>query len=337
MKKIKSFLVLVVLILASCANQEAKKEIIPSAPDYSDAIYWFTDPAVENQKPVDIFYVYPTLPSNPVDANGNSLNWTNIDQPSQRKVPYSNQQFFQTVYAGDDYNFYAPYYRQIILDIYRSDRKARLEKSKIPVEDIANAFQYYMKHFNNGRPFILMGYSQGASVLIELLKNSMTDAQFQQMIAAYMIGFEIRSEDLTAYPHRLISAKDSSDTHCIIVYNSLTNPKAVSPILSHNAMGINPINWKTDTTMATKEEHLGMALWNAHNATYTLIPHVTGGYLNNHNMICTDIDPQDCYAEGANDLFPLGNLHLMEAFLYAGNLQHNIKTRTESFFKQQEQ
>lgn len=332
MNTLRLIVVLILFTLFSCSNKETTIEV-PQAPDYENSDYWFGDLSSESDKAVDIFYVYPTQNFNSVDENGNPIYWASIDQEEERKMMYNNQRFFQVVYAADDYNFYAPFYRQIVLEVYRGDRETRLEKSKIPVEDIKNAFQHYMKHFNNGRPFILMGHSQGSSVLIELLKNSMTDEQFQQMIAAYTIGFEIRAEDLAAYPHRLIPAKDSADTHCVILYNSLTNPEAASPVLAHSAVGINPINWKTDATLATKEQHRGMALWDENSETYQIVPNVTGGYLSAHNMICSDIDPEDCYIEEFDDLFPKGNLHLMESFLYAADLKHNIKIRVNAFFE----
>ena len=33
---------------------------------------------------------------------------------------------------------------------------------EIPKADVFAAFDYYIKHYNNGRPFILAGHSQGS-------------------------------------------------------------------------------------------------------------------------------------------------------------------------------
>ena len=46
-------------------------------------------------------------------------------------------------------------------------------------DDVNDAFQYYMAHYNHGRPFFLMGHSQGSQMLIELLKHGMTDEQLK--------------------------------------------------------------------------------------------------------------------------------------------------------------
>ena len=41
----------------------------------------------------------------------------------------------------------------------------------IPTLDGTAAFDYYIKHYNNGRPFILLGHSQGSTVMTNLLSG----------------------------------------------------------------------------------------------------------------------------------------------------------------------
>ena len=48
-------------------------------------------------------------------------------------------------------------------------------------------------------------------MLLELLKHGMTDKQFSQMIAAYLIGFEITEKDLQKFPKRIIPAQGELD------------------------------------------------------------------------------------------------------------------------------
>ena len=68
-------------------------------------------------------------------------------------------------------NVYAPYYRQ--------DNGSSVDRfnviSGIPTMDGVAAFDYYIKHYNNGRPFILVGHSQGATVLSNLLSGYMKE------------------------------------------------------------------------------------------------------------------------------------------------------------------
>lgn len=187
--------------------------------------------------------------------------------------------------------------------------------------------------FNHGRPFILLGHSQGSQMIIELLKHSITDEQRKRMIAAYTMGFEITSEELALYPSKLCPAQNAEDTGVIILYNSLTDPAAKSPIISRPASCINPLNWKTDGTPATKEEHKGIVKYDKKAGQYIITPNFTGAYILDNYLICPDVDPYVCYTEEFNELFPLGNLHLMDSWLYSVNIRENMDIRTSKFDK----
>jgi len=84
---------------------------------------------------------------------------------------------------------------------------------------------------------------------------------YSRMIAAYVIGFPITNEYLANNPH-LKFAKDSVDTGVIISYNTESSAiTIINPVL-YGLVGkvINPINWRTDETLATKTEGLGSLL-----------------------------------------------------------------------------
>ena len=55
-----------------------------------------------------------------------------------------------------------PSYRQSHYKIYVAPHKQEEEKSrKLAYSDVRAAFQYYLKHYNNGRPIIIASHSQG--------------------------------------------------------------------------------------------------------------------------------------------------------------------------------
>lgn len=310
-------------------NESTDYQPLP-APNYKISHYWFGALEEEKAKTADIFYVYPTLGTEPKDRDGNLLTHTNIDQQSERDAAFITQYFNKMVYAGEDFNFYAPLYRQITMGIYSQGEQSINKHITLAVEDIKSAFHYYMENHNAGRPFILLGHSQGSQVLLEVLKT-MKAEYFDQMIAAYLIGYQITERELQSYPQRLFPAKDSSDLQSIILFNSLTNINAKSPIMDQSAVGINPVNWATDGTPASKEQHKGMALYHAEDTTFTIIPHITSTYLEEHYLICPDIDPEICYTESLSSLFPLGNLHFLDSYLYAADLKYNMLYRKRIF------
>lgn len=332
MQRIFTILLTVTLLLAGCATDSAQQSVvIPEQPDYANPIYWYGELSLPTGNPVDIFYVYPTVGTKPIDDNGNELIYTNIDKKAERDAAMSNQRFNKEVYGRDTYNFFAPYYRQITFETYTGGRQSVSQHAYVPISDIANAFAYYIEHLNEGRPFILLGHSQGSQMLIELLKHSITDEQRKRMIAAYAMGFEITSEELAQFSSQLRPAQNAEDTGVIILYNSLTDSAAKSPIIDRSAVCINPLNWKTDGTPATKEEHKGIVKYDKKAGQYIVIPHFTGAYISDNYLICGDVDPYSCYVEEFKDLFPLGNLHMMDSWLYSVNIRENMDLRRSKF------
>lgn len=318
-------------LTSSCAISQST--FIPKAPVYDDETYWYADDLTSVSHAVDIFYVYPTLGTTFKDSQGYEMIYTDVSKTDERLAAIGNQRFNKEVYASDDFNFFSPYYRQITMAVFvDSPNDYRLqEKSQIPVNDIATAFQYYINHINKGRPFILLGHSQGSSVLLQLLKNHPNPEAFNNMIAAYLIGWQITEEELSAYPERLKPAQNADDTGVIILYNSLTNIQAKSPRINQSIVCINPLNWKTDATPADKAAHLGIVRYNKDKAAYDTIPYFTGTYIQDHYLICPDVDPATVYQESLKDLFPYGNLHFMDSWLYAVNLKMNMLNRTDKF------
>ena len=160
---IKNVLLVLVTILGSltltaCGNDSSA----PAATDYSQAAHWLSlpvSPAVPDKK-VDVFYLYPTAWTNS-DPNTQICA---IDEPTMLTGAASAFARQASAFATVG-NIYAPFYRQ-----NNSSPIDRLNIiAGIPTLDAVAAFDYYIKHFNNGRPFILVGHSQGATVMSNLL------------------------------------------------------------------------------------------------------------------------------------------------------------------------
>ena len=167
-------LAVLVLLLPSCAKQKDSDKI--TSIDYADTAYWYS---MGNEgHAADVFYVYPTVST--ISFIDNDSSWyADITLPEVREEANDNQRFNKMLYG--EYNFYAPYYRQMIFEAYQQPETVLNQLVETPVQDINDAFQYYMAHFNQGRPFFLMGHSQGSQVLIELLKKGMTAEQSSEV------------------------------------------------------------------------------------------------------------------------------------------------------------
>jgi len=325
MKKINSLLLGVMLFLAAC-NTKTQVEREATAIDYADTTYWYA--FGDTDKPADVFYVYPTVSA--ISFADNDSSWfADITQAEVREEANGNQRFNKMLY--DDYNFFAPYYRQMIFESYNQPDSILRKNAAFAAQDVKEAFQYYMAHGNQGRPFFLVGHSQGSQVLIELLKNGMTDEQRQLMVAAYCIGYHVTAEELAQYPDQLAPAADSLETGKLIVFNSATDTAALASVSRGDVVGINPTVWNATSDTIPAEYQLGLAKYNENRDSVLIVPCITKTYLYKHTTICPDLDPDMVFIPAYERMFPHGNLHFADSWLFAGNVKQNMACRLRQF------
>ena len=301
----------------------------PDVSDYSVAAHWLSLPA-QPSKPVDVFYVYPTSWSKVDPAEPN---YCPIDHPGMLEgaaVAFGNQATaFQT-----SCNLYAPYYRQAdavyTLALPESQRIEVLEK--VPVEDVKAAFDYYLKNYNNGRPFILAGHSQGANILLFLLSGYMAanPEVCLRMVAAYVIGYPVTESFIASNTH-LKFAEGPDDTGVIISYNT-QSPKVASGknLIIEDTLGlvINPINWKRDETPAAASESLGSFMAGANNANVKVPAYADARIdLSKGVLICSSVDENALFFPALGP----GVYHVWDYSLYYFNLRENAERRISSF------
>ena len=325
MKKSLLFACLSILMAAtiSCKRQPQNGET--TSIDYTDTAYWYS--IGDETHAADVFYVYPTVSTISYEVNGNSW-YADITLPEVREEANDNQRFNKMLYS--EYNFYAPYYRQMIFEAYQQPASMLVQLVETPAQDINDAFQYYMTHYNNGRPFFLMGHSQGSQVLIELLKKGMTAEQRQQMVAAYCIGYHVTAEELAEYPEALKPATDSL-MQGLVIFNSVTDTAAISMVSRGDVVGINPTTWTMSTDTIPAEFHLGMAKYNDARDSILIVPCPTRTCLYKHTTVCPDLDPEMVFIPAYEQMFPKGNLHFADSWLFGGNVVENMRCRLKHY------
>jgi pimeloyl-ACP methyl ester carboxylesterase len=234
-------------------------------------------------------------------------------------------------------NIYAPFYRQD-----NGSSINRLETiAGIPTLDAIEAFDYYIKHFNNNRPYILVGHSQGATVLSNLLSEYMKDHPevYSRMIAAYVIGNPITDAYLAENPH-LKFAEGPDDTGVIISYNTQADyfftqdpPVKPNPVL-YGLVGrvINPINWKTDDTYADKSESLGSFMPD-HSLIFQTMPQYADARIDIAHGVLVCSTAEEPFISDLETLagFPKGVYHSFDIPLYYYDLRANAQNRVNEY------
>ena len=327
MKNTSFSLMALILALASFLSCNRTMQEVESNINYSDTTFWYN--CGDTTKAADVFYVYPTVSA--ISFADNDSSWfADITLPEVREEANGNQRFNKMLYSK--YNFYAPYYRQMIFEAYQQPAPVLDSLAQIAAKDVNDAFQYYMEHYNHGRPFFLMGHSQGSQMLIELLKKGMTEEQRKLMVAAYCIGYHVSAEELAKYPEALKPTTDSL-MQGLVVFNSVTDTTAIGMVSRGDVVGVNPTTWTMAADTVPAEFHLGMAKYNESRDSVLIVPCPTRTYLYKHNTVCPDLDPEMVFIPAYEQMFPKGNLHFADSWLFGGNVVENMRCRLEAFYR----
>lgn len=179
-----------------------------------------------NTAEADCFYVYPTLS---YDPGGNS---DMIANDEEHRVVEAQFARFGTVCRT-----FAPLYRQSTLSWLRSNMTGK----PIPVDmelrytDVRDAWRWYMAADNKGRPFVLVGHSQGSSLLKRLIAEEIEGKPAaRQMLSAMLAGTNIavaKGQDHGGDFKTMPVCRKSGQINCIISWTSFretTPPEANS-------------------------------------------------------------------------------------------------------------
>ena len=235
-------------------------ENVREAPDYSRAECWYMIPEIT--KDVDTFYIYSTVT---MSANEGDPAYAALDNTEMLEGVKFEHAIKSSAFEGLT-NVFIPYYRQASMklmgEVWLKDKNVDAAISGIPHEDLTAALDYYFENYNEGRPFIFAGHSQGSALVRLLLKTYFHDhpEYYERMVAAYAIGYSITKEDLEENPH-LKFATGENDTGVIISWHA-EGPKnaeahTINAAMLPNGIAINPLNWKLDETYAPASENLG--------------------------------------------------------------------------------
>ncbi len=329
MKKNKNKYILFLLVLlpafflSSCTNfSSLKLQDGLEAPRYDESSSWLFK-ELSPQKKIDVFYVYPTIYGDKSPSNMDIYN-----QELRDKATRSFKK--QTGVYTEVGNIFAPFYRQVSMAVLDPNKDTYKNKNfLLGYKDVSRAFEYYLTHLNNGRPFILAGHSQGSMGLITLMREHFENVKLQkQLIAAYLIGYSVTKEDFKQYPW-MKPATGESDTGVIISYNSQAPGAKGSPVILPGAFCINPLNWKTDGTPATASLNLGAVFFKADASVDKVVPHYSGATIDIATGSLTTVLPEKLDTGG----FPKGIYHIYDYSLWFNNLKENIKLRSKNYMK----
>ena len=305
------------ILLPACRDSHSPTsdisgEFVPAVPEYSDVEMWTIVRNDDDGIGADVFYVPSTWEYDWRTPDGLISHHADPSRADHR-ADMSIEIDGIADYMADGNNFYSPYYRHITLNSWATLNEDTINRRyhDVAFVDVKNAFDYFIRNFNNGRPFILAGFSQGGKSVVELLKVIDEDTR-GRIVAAYVMGYKVTPEDIRNHPY-ITAARDSADTGVVVCYNSVADVKYVKDVVSTpNVMCINPVNWHTDATPAILNDTITVTL--DPQANVLVVEGFDGSYLPN-----------------ILDILNVGDYHGAEPWLYSECLRKNIRQRIESF------
>jgi hypothetical protein len=309
-----SLLLLAAVLLAACQTK-TRTLTLPKAPLYEDSTQWYiTDRDAE----ADIFYITSTETGDYPAADGTVSHFADTYRDSTRAPLLAEMAGVDTLISGA-LNFYTPYYRQCSLQTFASDSLMG-DRLPVAIDDVRRAFAHYLENYNQGRPFVLAGFSQGAVIAIELLKE-MDAETYKRLVAVYALGTSISQQTVDGCGN-LRPAQGADDTGVTINYNSVRDATCGGALWQGNVVAINPVNWRTDGTPAELITEPTPLLPVSGQKKDTLTVRLDSV---SHFLLVSGYSATDY-------VLPLigqeGNYHSREIWLYRDQLRQNIALRT---------
>lgn len=170
--------------------------------------------------PADCFYVYPTISRDPGD---NSDLDPGVEEQAVAAVQLAR---FASVCRT-----YAPIYRQATLTaLQKALTGVNVERNfGLAYADVRAAWSHYLENDNEGRPFVLIGHSQGSIMLSLLLQEIENSPAAERMLSAMLIGYNIEvpeGKTVGGTFRKTPLCTRVGETGCVVTYVSFraTNP-----------------------------------------------------------------------------------------------------------------
>ena len=192
-----------------------------------------SDPATApSAKKFDCFYVYPTASTEPGDNADLTI------QPAEKDAAVAQASRFSQVC-----NVWAPMYRQSTVAAIENGDYLKPPVIKTAFDSLLSAWKDYMAHDNDGRPIVFIGHSQGATILIQLLRQEVDPSPRlrHQMVSAIILGGNVQvpiDRDVGGSFHNIPTCSSAAQTGCVIAYSTFGSTPPSDSLFGRAGQGV---------------------------------------------------------------------------------------------------
>jgi hypothetical protein len=197
----------------------------PCTPGLSTTVYTptlkriaVTHPRAVRNPSIDCFYVYPTVSGQPT-GNAN----LRID-PVERSVA-----LHQAARYSQYCRVFAPMYRQLTLAGIGQGTPTTSPNPALAFADVQAAFQTYLRTYNHGRGFVLIGHSQGSFELEQLITKDVDPKPSvrRRLVSAILMGGNVlvkQGKDIGGDFKHIPGCRSATQLGCVIAFSTFDQP-----------------------------------------------------------------------------------------------------------------
>lgn len=346
----------------------------PLAPDYTNDYFWVAHPDKRDTadlvpkgvdtsddltvKAVDVFFVHSTGFVGPGGWNSTMEN-TNSEAQSIEYMLSSMASIFNACC-----DIYAPHYREAQLQAFMPEKfEPGTQALDLAYQDVEAAFDYYLKHYNQGRPFIVVGHSQGTTHAARLLEQRVDNTELsKQLVAAYLVGYWLPKDKFSRGFEQIKLCEQANQLGCIVSYDVYGQGGELDAKVPHwyktgwernqQADGsvkptvcVNPLSWQSNLNKISKEQHLGaMPVEFKRTPLNMLLANNPGFIFQELPALTSELTWAQCMQYGrleimqqADNVFsnhldqPSKSYHVLDFSLFYGNIRQNALLRVNQY------
>lgn len=264
----------------------------------------------------DIFFIHPTSYTDVTMPFG----WNApVDDPALNKATDEGTILYQASIFNEAGRVFAPRYQQANINAYYTlNRQAAQRALNNAYADVKTAFEYYLAHYNKGRPIIIASHSQGSTHSQRLVKEFFDGKPLQsQLVAAYIVGMDLNPNQYTS----LTECTTPAQTGCLCGWRSYEAgyiPLYIK-LEQFNSIVTNPVTWSASKPKAPRSANKG--------TTAVLFDAIVPGLADAEAKARVLWVNPGSYS----DEIGTNNYHVMDMNLFYVNIRENVKLRVNSF------
>jgi hypothetical protein len=182
--------------------------------------------------PIDCFYVYPTT-----STQLGLLSNLHIDPVQTVTAELQASRFSQAC------RVFAPMYQQVTQQVV--DNVSELSESILDkaYQGVASGWDDYMAHYNHGRGVVLIGDSQGATMLTALIRAKVDPYRQvrRQLVSAILLGGNVTvpvGRDVGGSFENIPACTSLTQTGCVVAFSSFEQPPPTDSIFGRPGQGV---------------------------------------------------------------------------------------------------